>query len=59
MPVIRPLALSSYCWTARGVCCLGEDEVFLIGDNRERSTDSRDYGPVLSGKLKGRVLVVG
>ena len=22
MPVICPLALYSYCWTARGVCCL-------------------------------------
>jgi signal peptidase I len=31
--------------------------VFLIGDNRADSRDSRDYGPVREGDLIGRVLV--
>jgi len=30
------------------------DHVFLMGDNRDRSLDSRYFGPVPIGKLKGR-----
>jgi signal peptidase I len=32
------------------------DTVFLLGDNRGNSIDSRDYGPVPMGALEGRVL---
>lgn len=45
-----------YGLTSDFSCVLGEDEVFLIGDNREESTDSRNYGPVPAGSLKGRVV---
>ena len=30
--------------------------VFLLGDNRSNSVDSRDYGPVRAGGLLGRVV---
>ncbi len=35
---------------------LGEDEVFLIGDNLAESVDSRIYGPVGIARLRGRVI---
>ena len=37
---------------------LAEDEVFLMGDNRNRSTDSRSYtlGPVKEGYLQGKAI---
>ena len=37
---------------------LAEDEVFLMGDNRNASTDSRSYmlGPVKEGYLQGKVV---
>lgn len=47
----------AYGLTSDFNCVLGKDEVFLIGDNREESTDSRNYGPVPAGSLKGRVVV--
>ena len=34
-----------------------EHSVFVLGDNRGNSTDSRDYGPVDADQLTGRVLV--
>ena len=37
---------------------LGEDEYFLLGDNRENSMDSRDYGPMSSAEIEGKVLAI-
>lgn len=37
---------------------LAEDEFFILGDNREESTDSRMFGPVRLDDIKGSVLTV-
>ena len=37
---------------------LGEDEYFVLGDHRENSLDSRNYGPVRKGQLDGRMLFI-
>jgi signal peptidase I len=37
---------------------LGNDEYFVIGDNREKSMDSRVFGPVKRRDIVSRVLVV-
>ncbi len=36
---------------------LGEDEYFMMGDNRNRSSDSRDFGPVGKTFIVGEVLI--
>ncbi|MDA1228043.1 MAG: signal peptidase I [Chloroflexi bacterium] len=43
------LGTESYSWQMDG------DHYFLMGDNRAHSTDSRDYGPVASIAIIGRV----
>ena len=35
---------------------LADDEVFVIGDNRRASIDSRDYGPAHAEDVRGRVI---
>jgi len=36
---------------------LGEDEYFVLGDNRTSSSDSRVFGPLKQGQIIGRVWV--
>lgn len=35
---------------------LADDEYFVLGDNRNHSTDSRDYGPVKKDWIDGRAV---
>jgi signal peptidase I len=47
--------LPAYLGTGNHSWQIGEDEYFLMGDNRVHSTDSRDYGPVAQEALVGRI----
>jgi signal peptidase I len=40
------------------ITTLGEDEYLMLGDNRENSTDSRDYGAINKESVLGRALFV-
>ena len=37
---------------------LAQDEVFVLGDNREYAQDSRDFGPVLHAEIHGKVISI-
>jgi signal peptidase I len=37
---------------------LSSNEVFVLGDNREHSMDSRDFGPVTTEEIEGKVISV-
>lgn len=43
--------------TQAGKTVLKVDEYYLIGDNRDNSLDSRRFGPVTFGRIKGKVLI--
>ena len=47
--------LPAYLGTANDSWQLNDGGYFLMGDNRVHSTDSRDFGPVASAALTGRV----
>lgn len=36
---------------------VGSGKVFVMGDNREKSMDSRDFGAVIHGQIKGKILL--
>lgn len=36
---------------------LGEGELYVLGDNRGNSKDSRDFGPISQSSVKGRVIL--
>jgi len=37
---------------------IGEDEYFVMGDNRNNSADSRVFGPISSDKIFGKVIYI-
>lgn len=45
-------------WPGNGPTVVPPDAVFVLGDNPERSRDSRHFGPLAVGALLGRVLYV-
>lgn len=49
--------LPAYLGTESRTWQMSDDGYFLMGDNRAHSTDSREYGPVVSGAIVGRVSV--
>jgi signal peptidase I len=43
----------------QAVFVLGPDQYFVLGDNRPASSDSRTYGPIERGRIKGRIDLPG
>jgi signal peptidase I len=44
--------------TTRAPVKLGPDEIYVLGDHRDRSNDSRALGPIALKRVKGRVLSI-
>ncbi|MBX4204930.1 MAG: signal peptidase I [Candidatus Doudnabacteria bacterium] len=41
----------------KNILTLKSDEYFMMGDNRRYSSDSRDWGPLTSNEIVGKVLI--
>lgn len=47
-----------YANLSRNPAHLGEDEYFVVGDNRYASSDSRNVGPISSQYLEGKAILI-
>ena len=56
-PVDEPYRRSSSLGTQVSRMTLAEDQVFVMGDNRTDSTDSRVFGPIAEDRIVGRAFV--
>ena len=53
MRLLRDLMLSSF-----GPVTLGDDQYYMVGDNRNNSADSRYFGPVQRSEITGEAIAV-
>lgn len=54
-PYVAELCQTYSCQDRKWV--LGEDEYFVLGDNRNHSRDSHDFGPIKRSQIIGKVLM--
>jgi signal peptidase I len=57
-PYLTPGLLARGCGTDYGPFQVPASTVFVLGDNRGRSSDSRVFGPVATEQLIGRAVIV-
>jgi signal peptidase I len=57
-PLLEPYVVSSSPSSDHGPLRVRSDSIFLIGDDRQRSWDSRDYGEVELGVILGRAMTL-
>lgn len=57
-PYLRKDVIISVPYRAPRTFILGENEYFVLGDNRQNSNDSRAYGPVHRSLITGKVLPI-
>lgn len=50
--------LKSTMMTSFGPVTLGDDEFYMVGDNRNNSHDSRYFGPVMRSEITGKAFAV-
>lgn len=55
---VRTTHLAQVMLTNFGPVTLGDDEYFMIGDNRQNSHDSRYFGPVKRGEITGEAVAI-
>lgn len=54
-PYLRPDVIISVPFGAQREFVIGDNEYFVLGDNRQNSNDSRAYGPVHRSMITGKV----